>query len=607
VARASREDKTCHFRRVSRRTIHRLPTVAIALVLFCVGWSSYAFVSLQAGPTPFSWGGTPVTYAIHTAADPKITSGADEAAVRLSFKAWEDVGSSRMAFIEDTSQTRTRTDWRSDDLRTVLWDTDNESGFFSGAAGLVAITPVDFDPSNGAILDADILFNARNYTFSTDQTPGTFDIQNVCTHEVGHFIGLDHSAVVGATMNPFANTQDTRLRSLEQDDIAAASAIYPQGTAPGSIAGTVQRGGVAVSGAHVVAEDLDGNPCSAALTDGNGNFRIQGLDQGQYVVYAEPLDGPVKSGNFSVQTSGLTIDTNFGTTFFGTGALGRSDPANPTRVAVVFGSVSTLPNVLKVLNKTTLNLTSVSHLTVAPGGAVALSAFGSNLNLGNRIDIPGNGLFVGNAPQFSPSSVKIEVEVSGAALPQLRTIRVWNDTTWECAVLTGGFEVRAKAPLLEGLSPAAGKAATSITVFGANLQAGARAIVGSAVINAVPSGGGASFTLPAGLAGGVYDVAIENPDGQFATLKQALTVDGPPAGSGGETAIGGGPSGSTGSAQPTAPAAGGATAAGGGSTGGGGGGGGGGCSLAPPGRSAPPAHLLIAVLLALGLARRRRD
>ncbi|MBX3468046.1 MAG: matrixin family metalloprotease [Planctomycetes bacterium] len=553
---------TCKFKRVSRRTIHRAPLVALAASILGIGLSSYAFVSLQAGALPMHWQNSSIVFTIHEAGDPRITDGSDMVAVRLAFRAWNEVPSSRVAFFEDTGQGRGRTDWQSDDIHLVIWDMQGTSGFFdSPAGGLVAITPVDFEPSTGRILDADIIFNGKNYLFSTDLTGGTFDIQNVATHEVGHFIGLDHSAVVGATMNPFAHTGDTRLRSLEQDDIAGASAIYPNGAQPGWIEGYVRLDGQPVSGAHVVAEDLDGTPCSAGLSDGSGFFRIRGLDQGQYVVYAEPLDGPVRDVNFSLQTSGLQIHTNFGTTFWGASG-GRSNPGNPDRVAVSWGAATRLEPSIVALPKG-MNVTGLgSSATVAPGNNGGLTVVGSQLNRANRIDVPGPGLFVGNNPTFSAGSASVSLQVLASAMPSLRTVRLWNDQTWECAVLTGGLEVRRPRPMIEGLNPTSVQPGATVQVYGDGFQSGARAIVGQEVLNAIGQGGQVSFTVPAGLSNGAYAVTIENPDGQFARLAGALEVSGSsaPAGSsgGGTTNTSGGPQ-QGGGLQPVAPAAGGAS------------------------------------------------
>jgi hypothetical protein len=607
---ASRE--TACFHRVSKRTIHRLPVVAIALSVLGLGYSTFAFVSLQAGALPFRWSQSQIPFAINVNGDPRITDGSEETALRVSFEAWQSVGSSQVSFLEDLSDfNRSRTDWQSDDIHLVMWDMDNSSGFFEGSGGLVAITPVDFDPSTGRILDADILFNGKNYSFSTDNKGGTFDVQNVATHEVGHFIGLDHSAVVGATMNPFANQNDTRLRSLDQDDIAGASAIYPLGAAPGAIAGQLVRAnGQPISGAHVVAEDLDGRPASAGLSDGNGNFVIQGLDQGQYVVYAEPLDGPVRSNNFSTHTSGLTIDDNFGTTFFGA-ASGQAMPSNADRVSVSFGSTTNLPRTLVARSKlpTPMNINSINMTQIEPGRSSTLTIFGTGLSHANRMEVSGTGIFLGT-PTFNSSSVSASVEVSANAIPQLHTVKVYNDLTGDAAVLTGSFEVRQAAPLLEGCDPTSGAPGVAVQMFGSNFHVGARVVIGNQVVNGYVNGDGLSFTVP-GLTNGTYSIAVENPDGQFAKINDVFTVaqsnvtapppPSSPTSSGGPTATN-----QNTSTNSSAPAP--ATNTLAPSSGGGGGGGGGGCQLAPHREApAPTAPFALGALLVLGLAWRRRQ
>ena len=590
---------------VSKRFVFAAPIFALLFGVFGLSYSSYAFVSLQAGNLPFYWPNSTITFTINEVADPGTTDESDVAAVRLGFEAWSKVPSSRLDFVEDTSAaSRSRTDWRSDNLHTVLWDTNNESGFFGAGSGLVAITPVDFDPSSGKIIDADILFNGTK-PFSTSGDAGKFDIQNIATHEVGHFVGLDHSAVIGATMNPFANTTDTRLRSLEADDIAAAGAIYPVGAEPGSIQGYVSRGGNPVSGAHVVAEDMNGVAASAGLSDANGFFRIRGLDQGSYAVYAEPLDGPVTNANFSIHTSGLTIETNFGTTFWGAGGL--SSPANPERVNVSFAQATDL-GTIDLLAASGMNLTSISQTTIMPNSELTLSVYGSGLGSADTFLIPGpagDPLFVTD-PNFSSSSARAVVSVGPSALSQIRSVRVFNSATNACVVLTGGFEIRGVAPSLTGLDPAEGESGTVVTLSGANFEPGARVIFGGYVIQATGSGTSISFTIP-NAPSGTYSVAVENPDGQFVKIKNGFTMAGnetptvateepAPVASQENTpaASGGSSSAAAGAASAGAPAS------------GGGGGGGGGCALGPQGSSDVPASFLFLLVLGGLVTLRRR-
>ena len=54
------------------------------------------------------------------------------------------------------------------------------------------------------------------------------DLQNTLTHESGHFIGLAHSPVPGATMNATTQPGETLKRSLAPDDAAGVCAIYPE-------------------------------------------------------------------------------------------------------------------------------------------------------------------------------------------------------------------------------------------------------------------------------------------------------------------------------------------------------------------------------------------
>ncbi len=597
----------CPARLVSRKFVLRAPIFAILVSVLGLSYSSYAWVSLQSGSKAFYWRNATVAYTIHEDCHPGISDGSDVTAVRLAFQQWERVDGSRIAFWEDTAAgARARTDWRSDDISMVMWDTTNESGFFTPGTGLVAITPVDFDTRTGEILDADILFNGSK-PFSTDGDAGSFDIQNIATHEVGHFIGLDHSAVVGATMNPFAYTRDTRLRSLALDDKAAATTIYPAAGEPASLQGFVKLNGSAISGAHVVAEDEQGRPASATLSDGNGFFQIRGLEPGNYAVYAEPLDGPVTNANFSLHTSNLRIDTHFGTTFWGAQS-GRSNPAEPNRVAVAFGQRVDVGDV-SLLPQTSINITSVSPNTISPGQETVLSV--SGVDVGRS---PDNKMVVvpsafGDvqvlAAEFpSAGAARATIYVAPSARPQLCSVRVFDTQTWACAVFTGGFEVRDPAPLAEGLSASSGSPGVAVSVLGDRFQSGARAMVGAVVVTPTVSANEVRFNVPDTLSDGLYDVTVENPDGQFVKLQQAFTVTG-------STVAGGGTSGSgTSSPPPPPPSSGSATAAAQppsrtASSSDGGGGGGGGCSLQP--RSEGSGSALLALALLAGLAGQRRQ
>jgi hypothetical protein len=122
----------------------------------------------------------------------------------------------------------------------------------SGSADIIALTTVTYRPSTGEIIDADVELNGWDGTGSLSGADGYYftcgnyptvctapgqqnciymDVQNTVTHEAGHFLGLGHTTVSGATMFPSASAGDTNKRTLEADDVSGICSIYPAGQA----------------------------------------------------------------------------------------------------------------------------------------------------------------------------------------------------------------------------------------------------------------------------------------------------------------------------------------------------------------------------------------
>jgi Matrixin len=171
----------------------------------------------------------------------------------------------------------------------------------------------------GQIIRADIAFNPQ-VEFDTGGGSGQ-DLQTVATHEIGHFFGLDHSAITRAVMYPFA---PDLLTTLSCDDVAGISSSYPKSTpdvATGTITGKVTLNGSAVFGAHVFANSTSSAaPFSNArktpigtLTLPDGTYTITGLPPDSYDVLAEPLDLPVSDSDVSWASafSKAKVQTNF--------------------------------------------------------------------------------------------------------------------------------------------------------------------------------------------------------------------------------------------------------------------------------------------------------
>jgi hypothetical protein len=261
---------------------------------------------------PLSWSSPGAISVVLSSKPPdSIADRSHETAIRNAIHAWNEVATSAVKLVENTSPAqRDRTDFQSFGLHQVLFDESDASGFFPTGSGIVAITPVTFT-IGGSILDADILFNGAEFNFTTRGQLGSIDVQDVATHELGHFIGLDHTGVGGASMYPFVGPGDLLQRSLSEDDVNGATEIAPVGVS-GSITGTVRRLADlrAVAAAHVSAVTSDGRSESATLTGADGKFRLSGLSVGEFRVSVNPLDGPVGEENVSVDHP---VETDFGT------------------------------------------------------------------------------------------------------------------------------------------------------------------------------------------------------------------------------------------------------------------------------------------------------
>ncbi|KAG2722021.1 hypothetical protein I3843_02G095400 [Carya illinoinensis] len=86
---------------------------------------------------------------------------------------------------------------------------------FDGNGGTLAHA---FAPTDGRFhYDADEFW-------SVGAIPGYFDLETVALHEIGHLLGLGHSSVPGAIMEPSISSGVTK--GLHTDDIAGIKALY---------------------------------------------------------------------------------------------------------------------------------------------------------------------------------------------------------------------------------------------------------------------------------------------------------------------------------------------------------------------------------------------
>ena len=156
--------------------------------------------------------------------------------------------------------------------------------------GFVAVTTNWYD-TNGSMTEADIQIDSS-------QVGTTYPALPTIEHEVGHFLGLDHSPVLSAVMYPYVCKNSTA--NLDSDDRIAIAAVYPKvdpTSAGATFTGRVTADGSGIFAAQVVAVNDHGEPIATALTNSTGDFILEGVPDGTYRVYAEPLDGPVQPAN----------------------------------------------------------------------------------------------------------------------------------------------------------------------------------------------------------------------------------------------------------------------------------------------------------------------
>ncbi len=408
----------------------------------------------------------PVPYRIHAGGLPGLGNGSEFIAVQRAFDTWQNLPSSSIAFhYEGTTPVQSG---GNDGVNVISFQDTS----FSFGTGTIAVTLSS--SSQGFFRDADILFNPSNpsITFATDGRSDGFDIQAIATHEIGHFLGLDHTAIVSATMNPTGARGTVFPRSLKSDDIIGAATLYPETaflSATGGLRGRITNAGANVFGAHVVVLDAEGNAVVSTLTELDGTYQISGLAPGSYALYAEPLDGPVTESSIGGQYDSR-VNVNFTTTFLG----GTLNPAQRQSVQIIAGSTLQEINIAVLPAPTAaLNLTSPSlGQRVAQGTSVAFNARGDGVVDGVTFQIPGPAVSLA-APVFSGgNTARLTASVDAAASLGVRPIFAQRaDAT---SALTGGLIITGQAPTLSSIQPAAGlnSGGTRVTVTGANFSSG---------------------------------------------------------------------------------------------------------------------------------------
>ena len=271
-------------------------------------------------------------------------------------------------------------------------------------------TRVFFDPETGNIAEADVSINPRpraadgtQLQFSTDGTPGTYDLEATFTHEIGHLLGLDHSAVLSSTMQAHQAFNGTfglpalTERTLSEDDRQKVRSLYGPKLKLGRIEGRLADNRVAglltpLNGVNVWAENVaNGRVIASDVTADDGSYKLEGLVPGQYRVIVTAGSDAQKFRSFELSNQ-VTV---------------KADVATPLASSLVSPQPS-------VLNPRAIGLNaelSTVALPLVPGKRVKIYLGGEGVD-----QVPGTSINV-NSPYFTVDPATLAREQIAAPFP----------------------------------------------------------------------------------------------------------------------------------------------------------------------------------------------
>jgi hypothetical protein len=335
-------------------------TAALLLAFPLVAATHLTYI-VNGKPTPIEW--SPSAFPLPYEIDQRLleTKPGIGGMIDHAFEAWTAVPDANVSF---TPRGIVNAAAKTADGHVVVSLADE---LFRGQ-GALALTTYTFD-ENGRFTDADIQIDPW-------LLQGDFNIDTALRHEVGHVLGLDHSAVLSAVMYPYVTTGDVPV-AFDSDDRIAIANTYPR--VDPTLSGATLQGRVigdngGVFAAQVVAVNAHGEPVATSLTDAAGDFTLTGIPAGRYRVYAEPLDGPVDVS--ALQGTWRDAKTApFPTVFYDTALQVESGKVYGNLVVNTAGAVQLNARWIGRCNGTNVNVAS-SLVVVRAGESVTLAVAG---------------------------------------------------------------------------------------------------------------------------------------------------------------------------------------------------------------------------------------
>ncbi|HEX7829752.1 MAG TPA: matrixin family metalloprotease [Thermoanaerobaculia bacterium] len=351
-----------------RRTAVVVSAIALSLPLFAATRMTY---DIKGAATTIEW--APTSFPLRYEVDQRVAQLSPNAVTMVdrAFAAWAAIPDANLRFESRGVAAGLVAADHSD--RVIISVADD----LLRGQGAVALTAYTYDTDTGRMLDADIRIDPSLFD-------GKINAQQALAHEVGHVLGLDHSAVISATMYPYVGADGTPS-DLDSDDRIAMASMYPKSD-PAMFGATLQgrvtgdQGGIFA--AQVVAVNADGQPVGTVLTSATGDFTISGIPPGRYQLYAEPLDGPVAVDVLQGTWRSAKL-TTFPTEFFGPPIDVESGKVYGNLLVNTAGAVTLNPKLIGVTpaGKTEVSLTS-KVVVVRPGENIRLTISGDGFTSG---------------------------------------------------------------------------------------------------------------------------------------------------------------------------------------------------------------------------------